>query len=71
MNPKISVIGLGFVGLSVSVANANLGFQTIGIDIDRKKIKNLRKGKPDFFEPNIEKYLKNSLKKNTITFSIF
>jgi len=69
MNPKISVIGLGFVGLSVSVANANLGFQTIGIDIDRKKIKNLRKGKPNFFEPNIEKYLKNSLKKNTITFS--
>lgn len=66
---KISVIGLGFVGLSLAVVNANLGFKTVGIDIDQKKLKNLQKGKPDFFEPNIAKFLKNSLKKKTVSFS--
>ena len=38
---KISVVGLGFVGLSMAVVNASKGFYTYGIDIDTKKIKNL------------------------------
>ena len=36
--PKISVIGLGFVGLILAVVNAKKGFDTIGIDIDSKKL---------------------------------
>ena len=39
--PKISVIGLGFVGLILAVVNAKKGFDTIGIDIDSKKLKDL------------------------------
>ena len=66
---KVSVIGLGFVGLSLSVVNANYGFQTIGIDIDKEKIEKLKKGIPDFFEPQLDKILKDSLKKKTLSFS--
>ena len=48
-NTKISVIGLGFVGLSLAVMNAKQGFATIGIDSDKKKLKNLQKAKTDFY----------------------
>jgi len=66
---KISVIGLGFVGLSLAVINAKEGFTTIGIDSDKKKLKNLQKAKTDFYEPNLSQYLKESLDRKKILFS--
>ena len=66
---KISVIGLGFVGLSLAVVSASKGFHTYGIDVDTKKIKNLQEGSVDFFEPQIEKYLNSSIKSKKIEFS--
>ena len=66
---KISVIGLGFVGLTLAVTNAKKGFFTIGVDNKKEKINNLSKGKIDFFEPDLTKYLKNSLKSKKIQFT--
>ena len=40
---KISVIGLGFVGLTLAVTNAQKGFLTIGVDNNKEKIENLNK----------------------------
>ena len=60
--PKISVIGLGFVGLSLAVVNAKKGFDTTAIDIDKEKLKTLQAGKSDFFEPKLEGYLRSGLK---------
>ena len=37
---KISVIGLGYIGLPLSLSFANCGFKVLGIDIDKQKIKN-------------------------------
>jgi len=34
---KISVIGLGFVGLTLAVTNAQKGFSTIGVDNKKEK----------------------------------
>ncbi len=65
---KIAVIGLGFVGLTLSSVLASKGITTIGIDSDRKKCSKIAKGIPTFFEPNLEKTLKKALKKRlTIT----
>jgi len=69
IKPKISVIGLGFVGLTLAVINAKKGFETIGIDSDKEKLKNLRKSKTDFYEPNLSKFLKESMKGNKISFT--
>ena len=66
---KISVVGLGFVGLTLAAVNAKKGFSTIGIDINQKKIKNLKNGIPDFFEPKLEKILNESIKKEKLVFS--
>jgi UDPglucose 6-dehydrogenase len=63
---KIAVIGLGFVGLTLSSVLASRGITTIGIDSDIKKCSKIAKGIPTFFEPNLEKTLKKALKKKLI-----
>jgi UDPglucose 6-dehydrogenase len=64
--PKISVMGLGFVGLTLAVVNADKGFSTVGIDIDKEKIKKLQKGETTFYEPNLKKMLKKNLNNELI-----
>ena len=67
--PRISIIGLGFVGLSIAVTNAKNGFETIGVDIDNKKINNLKKGIPSFYEPRLQNFLEDALKSNLLKFT--
>ena len=63
---KIAVIGLGFVGLTLSSVLASKGITTIGIDSDRKKCSKIANGIPTFFEPNLENTLKKALKEKLI-----
>ena len=42
---KIAIIGLGYVGLPLALQFAKKKFDVIGIDIDKKKISNLKKKK--------------------------
>ena len=60
---KIGIVGLGFVGLSLSSVLASKGYEVIGIDNDTKKSEKISKGKLPFFEPELEKTLKNGLRK--------
>jgi UDPglucose 6-dehydrogenase len=66
---KVSVIGLGFVGLSIALTNSKKNIPTIGVDIDKSKIENLKKGIPDFFEPKLQDYLDGSLKQKYTQFT--
>ena len=60
---KIAIIGLGFVGLSLTSVLASKGYNIVGIDIDREKCDKISNGISPFFEPKLEKVLKNGLKK--------
>ena len=60
---KIGVVGLGFVGLSLTSVLSSKGYDTVGIDINKDKCKKISKGISPFFEPELEKILKNGLKK--------
>lgn len=64
---KVTVIGLGYVGLSLSVF---LGTKSnvIGIDSSNEKIKTLRKGIPYFYEQDLEDYLRKAMR-NGLQFS--
>lgn len=42
---KIAVIGLGFVGLPLTMLLVEKGYKVIGIDIDKKKIESIRNSK--------------------------
>jgi UDPglucose 6-dehydrogenase len=66
---KISVIGLGFVGLTLAAVNAKKGFDTIGIDINLEKLEKNKKGLSDFYEPKLEKFLKKAIKEKKIRFT--
>ena len=65
-NPVVSIVGLGFVGLSLAVASAKKKFDTYGIEINERKLRKLRSGKSDFFEPKLENYLKESLNRKKL-----
>ena len=54
---KIGVIGLGFVGLSLTSVLASKGFNVVGIDVDKEKCRNISNGVLPFFEPDLEKTL--------------
>ena len=41
---KISIVGLGYVGLPLAVAAAQSGFEVAGLDIDVKKITDINHG---------------------------
>ena len=60
---NIGIVGLGFVGLSLTSVLASKGYTTIGIDIDKKKCKQIVNGESPFFEPKLEKTLRDGLKK--------
>tara|TARA_B100000029_G_scaffold234658_1_gene231869 strand:- start:1214 stop:2521 length:1308 start_codon:yes stop_codon:yes gene_type:complete len=60
---RIGIVGLGFVGLSLTSVLASKGYNVVGIDVDKKKCENISNGIPPFFEPDLENTLKNGLKK--------
>ncbi|HUI28801.1 MAG TPA: nucleotide sugar dehydrogenase [Candidatus Acidoferrales bacterium] len=41
---KVGVVGLGYVGLPLAVEFAGKGVETLGIDLDRKKVESVNKG---------------------------
>lgn len=63
---KIGIIGLGFVGLSFASVLASKGFDVVGIEINKEKIKIIKSGKSPFYEPNMEKTLQKALKRKLI-----
>ena len=57
---KIAIIGLGYVGLPLAVEFGQK-YRTVGYDINKKRVSDLRKGLDDTLEVETE-YLKNTLK---------
>ena len=60
---KIGIVGLGFVGLSLTSVLSSKGYDIIGIDVDKEKRKKISNGISPFFEPELENLLKIGLKK--------
>jgi UDPglucose 6-dehydrogenase len=61
--PKISIIGVGYVGLCTAVGLASKGYQVIACDIDSDKINKINKGIPPFYEPGLEEKLTECISK--------
>jgi UDPglucose 6-dehydrogenase len=60
--PKISVIGVGYVGLCTSVGFASRGFSVTASDVDKAKISKISSGTAPFHEPCLEELLKKAVK---------
>ena len=59
---RISVIGVGYVGLCTAVAFASKGYTIIASDQDAEKAAKINKGIPPFHEPNLQQLLGESIK---------
>ncbi|MFI0793279.1 nucleotide sugar dehydrogenase [Micromonospora rubida] len=54
MSTKIGVVGLGYVGLTLTAALADKGFTVYGADVSPAVLESLSRGRPHIFEPGIE-----------------
>lgn len=62
----ITVLGLGFVGLTTALGFSRKGFKVYGIDVDASKRESLKNYKVPFFEPGLEEALREELGHNFI-----
>ena len=63
MVDNVCVIGLGFVGLSMSSFFSSKGISVMGVDNNPEKISKINKGNPPFFEPKLDNLLSSNLGK--------
>lgn len=66
---KIGVIGTGYVGLVVGTCLAESGNDVICVDIDKKKVQMLQRGKSPIYEPGLEELLKKNIQEKRLTFT--
>jgi UDPglucose 6-dehydrogenase len=65
---KISVIGVGYVGLATAAVLADLGNDVLAADVDKKKIDGLNRGKMPIFEPGLKEIVGRNVKEKRLRF---
>ena len=51
---RISVVGLGYIGLPTAAVFAAKGIEVIGVDVNPRVVATVNSGKPHFGEPNLD-----------------
>ena len=66
---KISVVGTGYVGLVSGTCFAETGIDVVCVDIDKNKIKQLKKGVVPVYEPGLEILVIENCQKGNLSFT--
>jgi UDPglucose 6-dehydrogenase len=66
---RLTVIGLGYLGLTHAVCMADLGHDVLAIDIDPARVAKAATGEAPFFEPGLEPLLRKNLEAGRLRFT--
>ncbi len=66
---KVTVFGIGYVGLVQAAALAEIGHDVVCVDIDPVKIENLKAGRIPIFEPDLEDLVQNNSREGRLVFT--
>lgn len=66
---NICVIGLGYVGLTTGAVFSDLGNEVICVDVDEKKIADLKKGAMPIYEPGLKEIVVRNTAEGRLVFS--
>ncbi|MBM7505802.1 UDP-glucose dehydrogenase family protein [Agromyces aurantiacus] len=67
--PRITVVGVGYLGATHAVCMAALGFDVLGVDVDERKVAELAAGRVPFFEPGLQAKLSEMLATGRLAFT--
>ncbi len=66
---RLTVIGIGYLGLTHAVCMADLGHEVLAIDVDRERVEKASAGEVPFFEPGLEPLLRKGLEAGRLRFT--
>ncbi|MBN1598758.1 MAG: UDP-N-acetyl-D-mannosamine dehydrogenase [Bacteroidales bacterium] len=69
-NSKVSVIGLGYIGLPTAALIAGKGISVNGVDIDNEVVETVNKGEIHIIEPDLLQYVKTAVKSGNLKASL-
>lgn len=66
---KVTVFGIGYVGLVQAAVLAEVGHDVLCIDVDAQKVENLKNGQIPIFEPGLTPLVKQNFESGRLKFS--
>lgn len=66
---KVSIIGLGYIGLPTAATIARRGFRVIGVDISEEIVESVNQGKVHIVEPDLDLALQSAVNSGSLTAS--
>jgi UDPglucose 6-dehydrogenase len=66
---KVTVFGIGYVGLVIGSCFSDLGNDAICVDVDSKKIENLKQGIVPIYEPGLKEIIERNIKEGRLLFT--
>lgn len=66
MVSRISVVGLGYIGLPTAAVFADAGIEVVGVDVNERAVASINAGKSHIVEPNLAELLKRVVAAGTL-----